>query len=758
MAALLFASMAAKAQLVNITAQELERDLKPIYLSDLPEYGAYKLLENVQAQYCAKAALLPCTSNPGLICINLLDRLERKFGTAGLAKRQGMVRSALDSCKVQGTRYEPAGTFRLYRDTLNVVDASAKELGHGLDIRPIVGSLPLQQFNASSSSEIAPIILINQNFGGMLAGFSQVACLSVPTMHNDKGTEILAAQRTSELLIAQSPRLRDALVHDLHVYMGAPEDREYNSTPLCNNVQATYVETMMRFVIAHEYGHLYLQHPATMKDDPTIASSELKANQAPLHVASPFVRELEADEFAYRILSARPKGPIPEGDLLKGEFDEGNFLGAVEFYFLMRSIVTEAMSDEPLPTAASTFNGDLPKRLAQCIQSNDCNIASFETELSRHYDLTQYPPDTLRGAIAREYRMAVLAEHPDKLSQLVDLLNRNASLLWQGSKQEWQLQRREDEAIKRSLRTRPKAEVDELVSDVERRRLVRQGDELHRLRTQFPDADGILFQLAQNLHDIAELDEQRDKSATAQEEYGQALAMVEQAFSRHADDPMTLQLYVQCLGRLALLEMSHGDTAASARHAGAAVDILEARSAEFAQDYHNMEAETDLLVQLASAQIVLKEFMAAALSLSRLDRLLANMPVSDPYFDERRRIMSELRWNLGCRLQDGGDLDGARQDYATSLAILKSMVTPPQEDAGSRLLLAQRSTLLALANSGLVTWQQTLDYWNEADKHSQQPHNPNVLVFVKAQAQEEAGQRSAVVAPTPMTSPCVSGH
>ena len=708
--------LAEKGKQVLVSVDELDKKIKPIFLSE--KDGRYQLLERMQADYCQRSDSLPCKSTSSMCIMFVLQNMTQRFGDQVPAEKQPLVHSLLDFCALHGTKYEPTGSHHMLSVSLGKVHAAAKRMSAALEIAPIIGSLPLRELNASAVHFAIPIIYVNQRFAAFAADFSKIACLSIPVRRTDKGVEVLADERASQLLIKQSPDIRGAMLYFLGVYMGEQGNRNYESSALCDDVMLSYTAAVQDFVVAHEYAHLALRHPYTLSTDllyaPQPASySRLGATRS----LSPFARELEADAFAFRIMSHSPEKFF----IVDETGFHQNYLGGIEFYFQIREIFHEAAGTLPaaIDNLVEPVSAELAGRIAVCIRDPRCSVTQFEAELAKTFDLSTHPPARFRRVVAQRYRRLVMNEKPSSLAPLVELLTRNAWLLWMGTRPEWNA-RAADKAKFAALGTVPKEAADD--DAVARKRLLRARQDLSSLAAKHPTK--LTYQQGLNAiaGDLGDLAMAQNDFAAAAVEYELALSGARKLITasqlrpyseEHINGRRQTILALKHLGELA---SKAGDRAKGAQRYAEAIPVAESLLKELPGVLPVRETLAEVIIQVTNLRLGLNDLGTAATSLQRLGQVLEEAPSRSEGIDEMQSIRSELLWNLGDARRAMGDEPLAKAHYAQAVALLDRLAASLPTHFEYQRLLAQRATLLAARAPDLQSWKAVLDKWKELER------------------------------------------
>lgn len=699
---------------VRITVGDLNNMIKPIYLSD--HDPKYELLERIQADYCRRFDSLPCNATSGTCAMRVLEDLDKRFG--GQEIPPDTIQSLLAFCSLHGTRYEPTGSHYLLSSRLAKVHEIARQMSVGLESPPVVGSLPLRELNASAAPFAVPIILVNQRFISFVADFSKIACMSIPTRRTSKGEEVLTDEHASRLAIAQSPDIREAMLYLLGVYLGGQDDRIYQSSKLCDSVVQAYTTAIQSFVVAHEYAHIALAHPPSLSTDLLyVVPQSGKAPLAPLQASTPFLRELEADAFALRVLSYSPEKFSAADDI---GFQQ-NYVGGIEFYFQMREVFHEAAGTLPPATSNQLDPAllQLSTRIARCIGKPNCNVRQFQLELAKSFDMGTHPPVRFRRAVAQQFRTQLMKGKTNRLEPLVPLISRNVWMLWQGARPEWDA-RSQDKARLVALDRSPTESVD--ADAAIRNRLLRARQDLTNLAKRFPDKLIYLQSLNSVAGDLGDL-------AMTQGDFGAAAAEYEIALSgakklmRSTQNRPTGEAYangtwqtINALKRLAQVALkSHSPGLGSDRYEQA-IPLAEGLLKNFPKSMQALESLGEGLIQYANLRLGFNDLDRAEDALLRLGKLLDEAPEQNETVDEFQSVRSELIWKLGEARDETKNEQAAKTHYVLAVSILEKLATSLPKHAGYQRLLAQRSTLLANRAPEVQSWALVLDKWRELER------------------------------------------
>lgn len=708
--------LADKGEQALVSVEDLNKKIKPVYLSDTN--GRYQLLERMQADYCQRLDSLPCKSTSGRCASLVLEKLTKRFGVQPHKVEEAAVQSLFDFCALHGTKFEPTGSHHMLSQSLGRVHATAKLMSVALESAPIVGSLPLRELNASAVHFAIPIIYVNQRFATVTADFSKIACLSIPVRKTDKGVEVLADERASQALIEQTPDIRAAMLYFLGVYMGEPDNREYGSSALCDDVTLAYTTAVQDFVVAHEYAHLWLRHPSTLSTDLLYApqpTSDLRSSTAGL--SSPFTRELEADAFAFRIM-ARSIGKFSAVD--ETGFHQ-NYLGGIEFYFQIRDVFQEAASTQS-PASGSTVDStsaELAGRIAACINEPRCSVTQFVGELAKTFDLSTHPPARFRRSVAEQYRRLVTNDKPHALAPLVDLLTRNVWLLWVGTRPEWDA-RAADKAKFAVVGQERKEWAGGYAATIER--LLRARRDLASLAEKHPTV--LTYQQGLNAvaGDLGDLAMAQKNYPAAELEYAVALGGAKKMITASRTQPQSEEhsngrrQMIQALKRLGELAAKAGDRAKSADMYAEAIQVAEGLLKDLPQVLPVREDLAEAIIQFANLRLGLNDLGSAAISLQRLGPVLDDAPSRSEVIDEMQSIRSELLWKLGDARRALHDGPSAVAHYVLAIALLDRLAASLPTHAEYQRVLAQRSTLLAFLAPDLQSWTTVLDKWRELER------------------------------------------
>lgn len=694
---------------VVVTIGELEKNARPEFRSDSD--GRYYLLERVQADYCGRADSLPCTSKTASCMFVALQVLSARLGNEK-ASGEEMLATMFDFCRFHGTRFEATGSHGLLSASLAKVHDSAKEMSSELNIEPIIGSLPLREMNASASQAVVPIIFVNQRFFSFAADFARIVCLTIPVEKTSQGTKIVGGERDSMQLIDQSPTIREAMLYHLNAYMGGVDDRTYDSTSLCEDVAAAYTVSVLDFAVAHEYGHLALGHSSSLST-PLLYSTQV-GQQAPSGIASQrshFIRELEADAFAYRVLAK-----TPERFARKDESGfHKNYLGAIEFYFQVRDIFQDAAArgEGPTNNFIDESMASLARRIAACIKDPVCDVGRFEVELGQTFKLDAHPPARLRRAVAEQFRRLEQNAAPNHLGKLVDMLTRNAWLLWLGSRTEWEA-RKFDKAKFAELSSEPVVET----SEEGYSRLLRAREDLTRLAKESPGRSTYVAGLNAVAGQLGDMKLAKQDFTGAKTEYDEALRgarKLAKVSGAVEDLSVGRGQEFAALKALASLEVKVGNRAEGAAYYTEAIPIAEGLLKEWPREKWVRESLAESLIQLANLSLDLANPDEAESVLRKLEKVLDEDTSRSDAINEMQSVRSELLWKLATSYEDTGRWDAAKAFQKLAVDVLVRLAGRTHEVRYQRLL-AQRSTLLAFKMIGKEYWVSALARWEELER------------------------------------------
>ena len=701
---------------VLVSVEELQKKIKPLFLSDTD--GRYKLLERVQADYCQRPGSLPCESRSGMCAMIVLERyMELEKMGAALADKEGVLHAALDSCVIHGTRFEATGSHQALSASVAKVHSTARAMSISLHTPPIIGALPLPELNAVANQVAVPIIYVNPRFASFVADFSKIVCLSIPVKYSPGVREIFSQETPSRLLIEQSPSIREALLYYLAAYTGQNDDRRYNSTLLCDDVMRSYSSAVVDFVVAHEYAHLALRHPASLSTPLLYAPSPTQGASRELEgTPSPLLRELEADGYAYRILAQAPEkfSFKDESGVYK------NYLGAIEFYFQVREIFLDAAGLQVVATEdpSEEAMAALAERVAACIKDPGCAVAGFEAELAKAYDREAHPPARFRRAVAKSFRRLVMKDLPDSNEVLIDLLSRNARLLWAATRPEWDARAADKAKFAMHGGGSAGGKEGELAAT---ERVLRARQDLSRLAEEHPDQLDYAAGLNAVAGDLGELMVARGDLPAARSEFGTALLGAKRLAeaARGASETRAKtgkRQMAAALRALARLEAQAGDPAKASSNYDGAIDIAEGLFADERGEQSLREDLAELLVQSANLKLRLGDAAQAETTLFRLGRLLDESPSRSVVINEMQSVRSELLWNLGKAKSDSGAVGPARVHYTLAVVVLERLAGSSPTDVEHQRLLAQRSTLLAINAPDLQSWRTVVAKWEELER------------------------------------------
>ena len=319
---------------------------------------------------------------------------------------------------------------------LDSVEAAARQRGQTLKMRPIIGAAPIKEVNASAIPFAVPFIFVNVQYIDFAYAATKFATLSLPSKVINGVDRLDEVEQASVDKINSSRIVSYGFVFELasEIYGREYSQPEFDIGMLTAGV--VYTEAIDFFAIAHEYGHLWLNHPASALSEAQYSEFVVDSlsGPPPSQTAAPVkVRELEADAFALRLMSAHwaahkndPDGSNPNGT----KFHSQLFAG-VEFYFLAKRILASAIVRDPSPTIELSKEDSADADVvAQCVANDACRIRdlhlqAFETEVEKH------PSDSFRLAVVRSYRRLIdPLREGDRMREISVLINRNIQLLW----------------------------------------------------------------------------------------------------------------------------------------------------------------------------------------------------------------------------------------------------------------------------------------------------------------------------------------
>jgi hypothetical protein len=425
---------ASRAERATLSDADRKRIAAPLVLSEQQD-GRYAVLEDIQRRHCADSKALSCRFDTKQCSLHVLALMEAAQPPLSDLEFNAALNQLVQICGTQATPYEDAATHWLLEGALRDVDAAATQHGHHLETRPIIGALPLKQLNAGAISSGVPVILVNERFILFVADFAALACQSVPkAMKNGRDVELFISEQSSFEEIASNQELAQAAL-DLYdfYFLDSGVRAHYEWDAFCEGVKEIYGWEALRFVVAHEYGHLLLGHPHSALETDSIRRT-LTPARVDGSAPSKLIRELEADMFAIRMLARMP----PPSGADRFHFSR-NSMRAVEFYFAMREIYATSVADgETSPRVPDRNKAEqIARRIAECIDKSECTLRSFSMEIESVLDHADHPPPEFRRRVAQLYRAKRARALKSEKAPEASALERNAWMIWAEIEPKW---------------------------------------------------------------------------------------------------------------------------------------------------------------------------------------------------------------------------------------------------------------------------------------------------------------------------------
>lgn len=401
----------------------------------------YKALAKLQEAVCNAHPTHPCMQSEGQ-CERMMKQLNGLlFPGDDPAQKDAVQKLFQQICSVQGTRYELPGVHWLLQQRFDSVNKLSREQGITLPSPIVYGAIPLPSVNAEvqvDSKTGVPMILVNMRLLEFANEFSKVAAQTIPVDRTAKQLGFDQDPDATRRKIMATPKLREYLIGLIDYFYGKGKAAYLQPDEISKTVQIVYTEGMETFAMAHEIGHVYYKHGSSSFDLSQLADNVRSLLSLSRPALSTSIRETEADGFALRAVLQR------RDDAVKGDSDNPFFtavLHAAEFYFIAQQILDEAgeMSHESAQ-APVPYDGNLASDVARvegCVLKRDCRVSEISGLSKQLREGNQHPSHQFRADLIS----AVIKDRPPAKNAdwllIADLVNRNAKLLWDETKEEY---------------------------------------------------------------------------------------------------------------------------------------------------------------------------------------------------------------------------------------------------------------------------------------------------------------------------------
>ena len=374
------------------------------FLSD--QKTSYAILESYQKLACAKMGNSVCALDEAAC--------RKRFTDDTLFEEKLPDDFVTGACSRISTRYELPGVYFLLRNLFDEVLKGAHDLGYEAPTEPAIGSLPIQEINATiSSDEDVPVRVIVLNLG-FFTFANTLAKSSAETLEfKTEGDHYLVDVKPTTIYkkITADPGIMERHVSGVLFSLGRGPDVAIGSKETYPFVLA-YTEGSELFAVAHEYAHLLLKHTSAKSslaiDDPCSEGKSLGSTAN----APSWAEEMEADLLAHRILGAIAKRRLAAA--------EGNIFGrhvlvrSPAYYFLLQQVRRDAQSLLAKGVSATGVPADeagAVEAVLACLKQSKCDaVAAIRKAAAGLKEPARHPNPRVREQVAEQ--IARLADLP----------------------------------------------------------------------------------------------------------------------------------------------------------------------------------------------------------------------------------------------------------------------------------------------------------------------------------------------------------
>lgn len=344
-----------------------------------------------------------------------------------------------EACRTRATRYEPAGIHWMLEQRLNAVEATAGRLGVRLQTTPLIGALPCQGMGAFAYEEDdgPGVILVNIQFLEFANELAKLASQTILVESVGDSYRIDLSEDATLELIHRNPDLRRALIERIDYFVGGSHGRPIAPTMFGRTIQVLYFDGIEIFAVSHEYGHIYYRHESGGLDV-FPAFLGFSSSSQPVARTPVVLREVEADVFGLRLLLSYRQQLVndPSTNPIFSAL-----LHTVEFYYTSRMLIEEANlilgNSTANPAAGNPIDFQDVELIVDCVYRNDCRagqIAGYRRLLDHpdHHPSYEFRRQVIRRVIERQQPPG-----HEAMLQIAALVNRNISLLWNATREEY---------------------------------------------------------------------------------------------------------------------------------------------------------------------------------------------------------------------------------------------------------------------------------------------------------------------------------